>query len=104
MLCHAAYAHGRFFLGKLPAISLQLSLSAGLGVKLVIVLGVQPQIDALLEERGHEPKYMGGYRITDEHAMLAAMQAAGSARMEVEAQLSKVCRLSAIMAAECVAV
>ena len=104
MLCHAAYAHERLFLGILPAISLQLCLSAGLGVKLVIVLGVQPQIDALLEERGHEPKYMGGYRITDEHAMLAAMQAAGSARMEVEAQLSKVCRLSAIMAADCLAV
>ena len=66
-------------------------MHAGLGVKLVIVLGVQPQIDALLKERGHKPQHMGGYRITDEHAMLAAMQAAGSARMEVEAQLSKVC-------------
>ena len=63
---------------------------AGLGVKLVIVLGVTPQIDALLEERGHQPQFLGGYRVTDEHAMLAAMQAAGSARMEVEAQLSKV--------------
>ncbi len=40
--------------------------------------------------RGLEPKNVKGYRITDEDAMLAAMEAAGTSRMLVEAQLSKV--------------
>ena len=40
--------------------------------------------------RGLDPKRVGGYRVTDEDAMLAAMEAAGTARMLVEAQLSKV--------------
>ena len=43
--------------------------------------------------RGLDPKSVGGYRITDEDAMLAAMEAAGTSRMLVEAQLSKVRRL-----------
>ena len=41
--------------------------------------------------RGLEPKNVRGYRITDEDAMLAAMEAAGTSRMLVEAHLSKVC-------------
>jgi amino-acid N-acetyltransferase len=36
-----------------------------------------------------EPEYAGGYRVTDEVAMEAAVAAAGAARMEVEARLSK---------------
>jgi amino-acid N-acetyltransferase len=36
-----------------------------------------------------EPEYVGGYRVTDEVAMEAAVAAAGAARMEVEARLSK---------------
>ena len=84
-----------------PQADSELSTHAGLGVKLVIVLGVQPQIDALLEDRGHTSQHVGGYRITDEQAMLAAMQAAGAARMEVEAQLSKVRTAPTMPASRC---
>lgn len=63
---------------------------AELGCRLVVVLGGKIQIDNYLNMRGLEPKIVGGYRITDDDAMLAAMEAAGTSRMLVEAQLSKV--------------
>lgn len=63
---------------------------AELGCRLVVVLGGKVQIDNYLNMRGLEPKSVGGYRITDADAMLAAMEAAGTSRMLVEAQLSKV--------------
>lgn len=54
------------------------------------MLGAQSQIDNYLSMRGLQRHMVGGYRVTDENAMLAAMEAAGTARMLVEAQLSKV--------------
>ena len=56
----------------------------------MVVLGAKTQIDNYLNMRGLEPKNVRGYRITDEDAMLAAMEAAGTSRMLVEAHLSKV--------------
>ena len=56
---------------------------AGLGVRLVIVLGAQQQIDAQLRQQGKEPRFVGGYRITDPAALLAAVEASGCSRMEV---------------------
>ena len=61
-----------------------------MGCRLVVVLGATTQIDNYLRMRGLDTKHVKGYRITDEDAMLAAMEAAGAARMLVEAQLSKV--------------
>ena len=66
------------------------SCNAELGCRLVVVLGGKVQIDNYLNMRGLEPKMIGGYRITDDDAMLAAMEAAGTSRMLVEAHLSKV--------------
>jgi amino-acid N-acetyltransferase len=59
------------------------SAAAGLGVRLVIVLGSQQQIDANLREQGREPEFVGGYRVTDRAALLAAVEASGCSRMEV---------------------
>ena len=56
---------------------------AGLGVRLVIVLGAQQQIDAQLRQQGKEPRFVGGYRVTDPAALLAAVEASGCSRMEV---------------------
>ena len=63
---------------------------AGLGVRVVLVIGARQQIDELLTKQGESPQYTAGYRVTDAVAMQTVVQACGASRMVVEAQLSKV--------------
>ena len=65
-----------------------LVLLHSLGIKLVLVHGARPQIDAQLKARKLESQYANGMRITDEPALECVKQAAGSVRVEIEAQLS----------------
>ena len=65
------------------------ALLHGLGVRVVVVVGARMQINEAMRAQGIEPYYAGGYRVTDDFTMKAAIAAAGSARMEVEARLSK---------------
>ena len=61
----------------------------GLGVRLVLVVGARLKIDEAMRVAGSEPRYVRGYRVTDDVAMNAAVAAAGTARMMVEGRLSR---------------
>ncbi|MEM8608442.1 MAG: amino-acid N-acetyltransferase [Myxococcota bacterium] len=64
------------------------ALLHSLGVRLVLVAGARPQIDASLHRRGRSPKYHEGLRITDDVALESVKEAVGATRVELEALLS----------------
>jgi amino-acid N-acetyltransferase len=65
-----------------------LALLNSLSIKLVIVFGARPQIDALLKERNITPLYNGVLRVTDEASMSSVKQAIGDVKFQIEALLS----------------
>ena len=73
---------------RLPALIHDIALLHGLGIRLVLVHGARPQIERRLAERGAEMRYVNGLRITDDTALDCVKDAAGSARVEIEALLS----------------
>jgi amino-acid N-acetyltransferase len=73
---------------ELPKLVHDIALLHGLGIRLVLVHGARPQIERRLAERGAELRYVGGLRITDDAALACVKDAAGSARVELEALLS----------------
>lgn len=64
------------------------ALLNALGVRVVLVHGARPQIEARLRERGIKMRYANGLRVTDVAALACVKEAAGSVRVEVEALLS----------------
>jgi amino-acid N-acetyltransferase len=66
-----------------------INLLAALGIRLVLVHGARPQIEAELKASGVRSRYAQGRRITDETALKAVKHAAGFLRVEVEALLSQ---------------
>ena len=65
-----------------------IALLSSLGVRLVLVHGVRPQIEAELARRGVESVFAGDLRVTDAATMDAVRSAIGSLRMDIEARLS----------------
>jgi len=66
-----------------------LALISNLGIKLVLVHGIRPQVEASLKKNRHASTYHQGLRITDDRAMACVRETAGSVRLELEALLSK---------------
>ncbi len=64
------------------------ALLNALGVRVVLVHGARPQIEARLRERDIKMRYANGLRVTDAASLACVKEAAGSVRVEIEALLS----------------
>src|SRR3954462_14253721 len=53
------------------------NLLAALGIRLVLVHGARPQIEAELKAKGVRSRYVQGLRVTDETALVAVKHAVG---------------------------
>jgi amino-acid N-acetyltransferase len=62
---------------------------ASLEIRLVLVHGARPQVDAEMKAKGLRSRYAQGLRITDEQALTVVKHAAGVLRVEIEALLSQ---------------
>jgi amino-acid N-acetyltransferase len=71
-----------------PDLVHDIALLHGLGIRLVLVHGARPQIEARLAARGVELRYVNGLRVTDPIALACVKEAAGVVRVEIEALLS----------------
>lgn len=80
---------GRVFLEDYRPLIEDLVLLYGLGIRLVVVYGLRPQIERLLREHGYESRYHLGLRVTDEIALECAKEAAGIVRIDLEAAFSR---------------
>ena len=90
--------HGRTFVIAFPGetcaradfdrLLADIALLSSLGVKLVLVHGARPQIEAQLAVRGIRATFSGDLRVTDAASMEAVKAAVGVLRMDIEAQLS----------------
>ena len=65
-----------------------IALLNSLGIRLVLVHGARPQIEARLKERQSEIKYVNGVRITDDNALACVKEASSGVRADIEALLS----------------
>lgn len=64
------------------------NLLNALGVRLVLVHGVRPQVEARLAARGLEIRYVRDLRVTETEALECVKEAVGTARIEIETLLS----------------
>lgn len=65
-----------------------IALLHSLGVKLVLVHGIRPQVEEQLAMRGIQSRFVGDLRVTDPAAMDCVKAAAGALRTEIVARLS----------------
>lgn len=65
------------------------NLLESLGVRLVLVHGARPLVEARLKARGIKSQFVRGLRVTDADALQCVKEANGVARVEIEALLSQ---------------
>ncbi|MGH8644343.1 MAG: amino-acid N-acetyltransferase [Gammaproteobacteria bacterium] len=65
-----------------------IALLASIGVRVAVVHGARPQIEAGLRRVGSAPHVHRGLRVTDVHALACAKAAVGAVRVEIEALFS----------------
>ncbi len=74
--------------GSFYTLTHDFNLLTSLGVRLVLVHGTRPQIEAEMAEKDLSPRYHNGIRVTDADALECAKMATGQVRVEIEALLS----------------
>ncbi|MBE0620098.1 MAG: amino-acid N-acetyltransferase [Burkholderiales bacterium] len=75
--------------GKFGVLTQDINLLRSAGIRLVLVHGSRPQIEAQLKLRGARSHYHAGIRITDAVALACVKEAAGLLRVELDALLSQ---------------
>ncbi|EFH5730734.1 amino-acid N-acetyltransferase [Escherichia coli] len=65
-----------------------IGLLHSLGIRLVVVYGARPQIDANLAAHHHKPLYHKNIRVTDAKTLELVKQAAGTLQLDITARLS----------------
>ena len=75
--------------GKFPRLAQDINLLHSAGIRLVLVHGSRPQIDAQLRARKLRARFKDGVRITDPDALECVKEAVGVLRVEIEALLSQ---------------
>jgi len=75
--------------GAAQALIHDIALLDSMGIRLVLVHGARPQIDAEMRSRKLKPKFHKGLRVTDGAAMECVKRAMGVTRIEIEALLSQ---------------
>ncbi|MDD5295297.1 MAG: amino-acid N-acetyltransferase [Rhodocyclaceae bacterium] len=74
---------------RAQALAHDLNLLESLGIRLVLVHGARPQIDAEMHRRALTPRFHKGLRVTDGEALECVKSAMGVARIDLEALLSQ---------------
>ncbi len=75
--------------GVAQALIHDIALLDSMGIQLVLVHGARPQIDTEMRERGQEPRFHDGLRVTDAAALECVKRAMGVTRINIEALLSQ---------------
>jgi amino-acid N-acetyltransferase len=74
--------------GQFTALAADINLLYSVGIRIVLVHGSRPQIDAQLAQRGAQSRYHEGIRVTDPVALECVKEAVGLLRVEIDAMLS----------------
>lgn len=75
--------------GRLNSLVHDLSLLHAMGIRLVLVHGSRPQVQAQLQLKGLQTSFCNGLRITDAAALACVKEAAGGIRLDIEAAFSQ---------------
>jgi amino-acid N-acetyltransferase len=75
--------------GRLTGLVHDLSLLHAMGIRLVLVHGSRPQVQAQLQLKGIQTTFAGGLRITDAEALVCVKHASGGIRLDIEAAFSQ---------------
>ena len=83
------FAGGLIEAGHLVALVQDLSLLNAMGIRLLVVHGSRPQVQAQLALKGVESRFANDVRITDPAALECAKEASGEIRLDIEAAFSQ---------------